>query len=1211
MGNTDHKSLRIFLSFVLVFSLIGVAGVQALSQAFAEEIANVAENMETIEEEDAENTSSNPTEIEDAIDSSDSSEEDGIAPEDLISEQSDEATSKSLGDSKTRYVYKHVYDYVYGGVFANEYAIATNEDMDEGSWASWSGKTGALISATQGEVFEEGIEFNPAAIYEVLDKGLKYVPFKQNGKWGLLDFTAKSIVVDPSYEIASIYPGGKRNDCWGFISEGSANSDGVHPNAKAVIYQSGVEAFSYDLENYTGGGYFNYYSYDGDSKWRINWKSKSYTEYDENWEVLLSDSYEIIELRKGFQYPSTTPNGHKVLFRTNADGKVYIEVTDPNGRTSDPVVLNTDQTNISSFKTVSNIIEVRSSNGFDYQYFTLGGDLLQNMNGQSFYGLGNYVAYSRISFDEQIPVQQFLDTNNATSEDAISIPAVKAIFKDKNNSYFECMTLDNKIQRYDADLNKVLEFNASIDVAALYEQGNRNFTWGITDLCEQTWSITESVNYATKAMHIVQRGSGAERDLPHTFFGLNSPRSQCGIVRGKIFLMEDNDAFKLRLFNQDLSFYKEVDLSTVFPEGSSSRSIYLWGMRVSVSFNNETGNNKSRAYYLDPQFNLIDYEDCTSIYGGQEQSTLLKARKDGKWGFVDSNLAPLSDFIYDDIFIRDYDDGYSMLEGGKDYYQAQIGDDYYLFDENLNDVLGYSFSRIYNLGNNVYKINHSGGSYLYKGSSLANLTDISLFGYRLIDKDDKWQQTIRPLSNGDIMIYVQNSSGKIGAIDSTGKIVIPFEYSDYLENVKKVSDSGYILLKDDQGWFFVHASELQPADTNPECDKYGHDYEETIYEPTCTTNGYTQHVCKRCGSGYRDESTVVPMLGHDFRQVTISKEPTCTEAGSYDYSVCSRCGEEKGSKGERPPLGHNWDRNSVQYIQYPTCTEDGSARHACLRCGVEEEYVVSAYGHEWSYSPEWTWSSDFQAVTARTACTHGCGEYLPLEVALTHENVEGGIRHSAVTNIYGRDVKDGRLTLGWTDENGVARDLLIKGAPVADGFYAWPQGLKIAPNEGSSIVIDVTPVTSGGVFDSLVSKIGSGWPGGTFEVKMNIDDNEVHDGFGSLKFAFPAGGGSIGKKAVIHHCHKNDRGNITSHDVVVDENGMIVLGNITDLSTFALEILEEEAVSAGPSANNSKVSGLPSTGDATASLMVVIPLALECLAFAIAFFFILRRKRNC
>ena len=137
-----------------------------------------------------------------------------------------------------------------------------------------------------------------------------------------------------------------------------------------------------------------------------------------------------------------------------------------------------------------------------------------------------------------------------------------------------------------------------------------------------------------------------------------------------------------------------------------------------------------------------------------------------------------------------------------------------------------------------------------------------------------------------------------------------------------------------------------------------------------------------------------------------------------------------------------------------------------------------------------------------------------MEVSLDHENVEGGTRHSAVVNIDGRDVKDGRLTLGWTDENGVSRNLLVKGAPVADGFYAWPQDLKIPADEGSSIVIDVTPVHEGGIFDALVSKIGSGWPAGTFEVKLNIDDDEVHDGFGSLKFAFPAGGGSTGKKAV-------------------------------------------------------------------------------------------------
>ena len=761
-----------------------------------------------------------------------------------------------------------------------------------------------------------------------------------------------------------------------------------------------------------------------------------------------------------------------------------------------------------------------------------------------------------------------------------------------------------------------MEFDTSLDVAGLYEQGYRYFDWKIVNLFDRTWAVTESAGYdryniSKRAFHVIQRLNGVDKSYEHTFFGLDSPNvNLIGTPLGKICLMEDDDAFKLRFFNQDLSFYSEFDASVLFPQGSADRSIGFgdYGHDQDLDFAQLTVNYRDNAgryywdrYILDSGFNLTDFDDISSLRWGY-----YVASKDGKRAIIDSNFNPLTGYVYDSVWIAEFDNDQEYIYTRIGDY-TQVGDGCNLLDKNLNDVLGFSFSDITELGNSIYKIKRDGYTQLYHGSTLNELIEIPLMGYKLLDKQ---LQMIRPLPNGNKMIYVQNSEGKIGAIDNQGSIVIPFEFFDYAENTDRLPGAGYIMLKDEQGWFFVHASELQNSGSNDECDLHGHDFMETMYEPTCTSSGYVQKVCKRCGYGERDENSIVAALGHDYRQLSFEKEPTCTEEGAYDYFECSRCDARKGNSEVKTALGHLWDPNS-QYIQYPTCTEDGSGKHTCLRCGVEEEYVVSAYGHRWSYSPEWTWSSDFQTVTARTACTNGCGEYLPLEVSLDHENVEGGTRHSAVVNIDGRDVKDGRLTLGWTDENGVSRNLLVKGAPVADGFYAWPQDLKIPADEGSSIVIDVTPVHEGGIFDALVSKIGSGWPAGTFEVKLNIDDDEVHDGFGSLKFAFPAGGGSTGKKAVIYHCHKNDRDNITSHDVVVDDNGMIVLDKITDLSTFALEILEDEATSTGPSANNSKVSGLPSTGDSTVSLMVVVPLALECLAFAIAFFFILRRRRSC
>ena len=56
-------------------------------------------------------------------------------------------------------------------------------------------------------------------------------------------------------------------------------------------------------------------------------------------------------------------------------------ITNPGETKQEWHALETDQTDIwNNFRTVSNLIEVRSSNGFSYQYFMLDGTPLQNFN---------------------------------------------------------------------------------------------------------------------------------------------------------------------------------------------------------------------------------------------------------------------------------------------------------------------------------------------------------------------------------------------------------------------------------------------------------------------------------------------------------------------------------------------------------------------------------------------------------------------------------------------------------------------------------------------------------------------------------------------------------------------------------------------------------------------------------------------------------------
>ncbi len=68
----------------------------------------------------------------------------------------------------------------------------------------------------------------------------------------------------------------------------------------------------------------------------------------------------------------------------------------------------------------------------------------------------------------------------------------------------------------------------------------------------------------------------------------------------------------------------------------------------------------------------------------------------------------------------------------------------------------------------------------------------------------------------------------------------------------------------------------------------GHDYEDSVVPPTCTEEGYTQHVCKRCDYTYRDN--IVPALGHTWGDWTVTKQADCFHDGE-EARTCPVCQE--------------------------------------------------------------------------------------------------------------------------------------------------------------------------------------------------------------------------------------------------------------------------------------------------------------------------------
>ena len=185
----------------------------------------------------------------------------------------------------------------------------------------------------------------------------------------------------------------------------------------------------------------------------------------------------------------------------------------------------------------------------------------------------------------------------------------------------------------------------------------------------------------------------------------------------------------------------------------------------------------------------------------------------------------------------------------------------------------------------------------------------------------------------------------------------------------------------------------------------GHDYQETVVEPTCTEGGYTVHTCSRCGDSFTD--CAVDPLGHAWDDGVVTTEPTETDEGVMTYT-CTRCGETKTeaipalthihhyektvvpptcteqgytiytcSCGDTytsdyvDPLGHNW--SDWEQTNPPSCTDYGTEIRTCARCGEVETRSVEPLGHSWDEGVVTVIATEVSEGEILYTCTR-CGE---------------------------------------------------------------------------------------------------------------------------------------------------------------------------------------------------------------------------------------------
>lgn len=134
-----------------------------------------------------------------------------------------------------------------------------------------------------------------------------------------------------------------------------------------------------------------------------------------------------------------------------------------------------------------------------------------------------------------------------------------------------------------------------------------------------------------------------------------------------------------------------------------------------------------------------------------------------------------------------------------------------------------------------------------------------------------------------------------------------------------------------------------------EGEALGHDLVETTaqVDAVCETPGTTAVMdCTRCD--YTEGGTEIPAPGHAWREVMVTKQPTCDEEGETLYT-CTTCPEGNAATKTEPiaALGHTWNEGEV--TTQPTCTEKGVKSFICLvdGCGGTKTEEVPANGHNY------------------------------------------------------------------------------------------------------------------------------------------------------------------------------------------------------------------------------------------------------------------------
>ena len=125
-------------------------------------------------------------------------------------------------------------------------------------------------------------------------------------------------------------------------------------------------------------------------------------------------------------------------------------------------------------------------------------------------------------------------------------------------------------------------------------------------------------------------------------------------------------------------------------------------------------------------------------------------------------------------------------------------------------------------------------------------------------------------------------------------------------------------------------------------DSHTHSWDSGVVtkQPTCTEAGTKTYTCTSCG---KTKTTEIAATGHQHTEIRNKKEATCKAEGYTGDTYCTDC-ETKVSSGQAiPKTDHTWDNGKV--TTEATCEHTGVRTYICSVCGETKEEETPKTDH--------------------------------------------------------------------------------------------------------------------------------------------------------------------------------------------------------------------------------------------------------------------------